>query len=76
MGEAVYPNACRLLITADCGGSNGHRVCLWRRELQKLSGELRMTIQVCHFPPGTRRGTRLSTGCSATSQPTGEPGAR
>ena len=59
MGEAVYPNACRLLITADCGGSNGHRVRLWRRELQKLSDELRMTIQVCHFPPGTSKWNKI-----------------
>jgi len=59
MGEAVYPNACRLLITADCGGSNGHRVRLWRRELQKLSDELRMTVQVCHFPPGTSKWNRI-----------------
>jgi transposase len=59
MGEAVYPHAPRLLITADCGGSNGHRVRLWRRELQKLADELRMTIQVCHFPPGTSKWNKI-----------------
>lgn len=59
MGSAVYPNARRLLITADCGGSNGNRVRLWRRELQKLADELRMTIRVCHFPPGTSKWNKI-----------------
>lgn len=54
MGRALYPTGRRLLIAADCGGSNGYRVGLWRVELQKLADELQMTIQVCHFPPGTR----------------------
>jgi hypothetical protein len=53
MGKAVYPNAGHVLITADCGGSNGYRVRLWRRELQKLADEQQLSIQVCHFPPGT-----------------------
>jgi len=59
MGEATYPRAARLLITADCGGSNGHRVRLWRRELQKLADELRLTVQVCHFPPGTGKWNKI-----------------
>ena len=40
MGRARYPQARRLLITADCGGSNGARVRLWKRELQALANEL------------------------------------
>lgn len=59
MGEAVYPHARRLLITADCGGSNGYRVRLWRRELQKLADELKLSIQVCHFPPGTSKWNKI-----------------
>ena len=59
MGEATYPHATCLLITADCGGSNGHRVRLWRRELQKLADELMLTIQVCHFPPGTSKWNKI-----------------
>ena len=59
MGEEVYPRARRLLITADCGGSNGYRVRLWRRELQKLADELQLTIQVCHFPPGTSKWNKI-----------------
>src|SRR4051794_16620490 len=42
-------------LTADCGGSNGYRVRLWKRELQKLADELGIEIQVCHFPPGTSK---------------------
>ena len=59
MGEAVYPRSRRLLITADCGGSNGYRVRLWRRELQKLADELQLAIQVCHFPPGTSKWNKI-----------------
>jgi transposase len=59
MGSPLYPLAHRLLITADCGGSNGYRIRLWRVELQKLADELRITIQVCHFPPGTSKWNKI-----------------
>lgn len=59
MGQIVYPQARRLLITADCGGSNGYRVRLWRRELQKLADELQMPVQVCHLPPGTSKWNKI-----------------
>jgi hypothetical protein len=41
------------MITADGGGSNGSRVRLFKLELQKLADETGLTLQVCHFPPGT-----------------------
>lgn len=59
MGAPTYPGARRLLITADCGGSNGNRLRLWRRELQKLADELRLTVQVCHVPPGTSKWNKI-----------------
>ena len=59
MGEAVYRGARRLLITADCGGSNGYRVRLWRRELQKLADEFQLSIEVSHFPPGTSKRNKI-----------------
>jgi len=59
MGQPLYPTARRLLITADCGGSNGYRVRLWRFALQKLADELAMTVQVCHFPPGTSKWNKI-----------------
>ena len=56
IGRVRYPDATRLLITADGGGSNGSRVRLWKRELQKLVNELGLDIVVSHLPPGTRIG--------------------
>ena len=54
-GHARYPQAGRLLITADGGGSNGSRVRLWKWELQQLADETGLIIGVCHFPPGTSK---------------------
>ena len=59
MGRDRYPDAKSLLITADCGGSNGARVRLWKRELQGLADELGMTITVCHLPPGTSKWNKI-----------------
>jgi len=55
MGRPLYGDAQRLLITADCGGSNGYRVRLWRWQLQRLADELGREVRVCHFPPGTSK---------------------
>lgn len=59
MGRERYPAAEQLTITADCGGSNGARVRLWKRELQKLADETGLTIQVSHYPPGTSKWNRI-----------------
>jgi transposase len=59
LGRRRYPRAKRLLITADSGGSNGSRSRLWKVELQKLSNELRLEIEVCHFPPGTSKWNKI-----------------
>jgi len=59
LGQARYPNATRLQITADCGGSNGNRVRLWKVELQKLTDELGLEIHVSHLPPGTSKWNRI-----------------
>jgi hypothetical protein len=59
MGREAYPEARRLLITADSGGSNGARVRLWKLELQKLADETGLEISVCHFPPGTSKWNRI-----------------
>jgi hypothetical protein len=57
--SARYPDATRLLITADGGGSNGSRVRLWKRELQKLANELGLDIVVSHLPPGTSKWNKI-----------------
>jgi len=59
MGKPLYPNAKRLLITADGGGSNGYRVRLWKLELQKLADETGLEMAVCHFPPGTSKWNKI-----------------
>jgi hypothetical protein len=59
LGQARYPDATRLLITADGGGSNGWRVRLWKRELQKLANELGLDIVVSHLPPGTSKWNKI-----------------
>jgi hypothetical protein len=59
LGKSRYPDAKRLLITADCGGSNGVRVRLWKRELQKLVNEIGVKITVAHLPPGTSKWNRI-----------------
>ena len=59
MGQPLYPKAKRLLITADCGGSNGYRLRLWRTQLQQLADECGLTLEVCHFPPGTSKWNKV-----------------
>ena len=59
MGCKSYPEAKKLMITADCGGSNGYRVRLWKKELQKLADEVGLEISVCHFPPGTSKWNKI-----------------
>ena len=59
MGRQRYPQARQLLITADGGGSNGHRVRLWKLELSRLASDTGLEIQVCHFPPGTSKWNKI-----------------
>jgi hypothetical protein len=59
LGQARYPSATRLVITADCGGSNGNRTRLWKTELQRLSDLTGLQITVCHFPPGTSKWNKI-----------------
>ena len=59
MGQNRYPHATRLLVTADGGGSNGHRVRLWKVELQRLANTLGIPITVCHLPPGTSKWNKI-----------------
>ena len=59
MGIERYPNAPKLLITADGGGSNGSRNRLWKTELQNLANETGLEISVCHFPQGTSKWNKI-----------------
>jgi len=59
VGLCAYPDADRLLICADGGGSNGSRVRLWKHQLAELARETGLTITVCHLPPGTSKWNKI-----------------
>ena len=59
MGRQRYPDATELTITADCGGSNGARVRLWKVQLQRLADETGLTLHVRHYPPGTSKWNKI-----------------
>jgi hypothetical protein len=58
-GPTCYPQASRLLITADGGGSNGYRTRLWKTELAALAADTAVQITVCHLPPGTSKWNKI-----------------
>jgi hypothetical protein len=59
MGQAAYPHARRLLITADAGGSNSYRTRAWKAELAAFALETGLAATVCHFPPGTSKWNKI-----------------
>ena len=59
IGRARHPGMSHLMITADGGGSNGSRLRLWKWSLQQLADETGLTIQVCHYPPGTSKWNKI-----------------
>ena len=59
MGRKHHPEAQRLLITADAGGSNGSRLRLWKTEIQKLANQMQIPVAICHFPPGTSKWNKI-----------------
>ena len=59
VGSECYPDASRLLITADGGGSNGYRTRLWKTELAALAAQTGLAITVCHLPPGTSKWNKI-----------------
>jgi transposase len=59
IGRAQYPQAARLLISADAGGSNGYRVRAWKAELAQLAAQTGLAITVCHLPPGTSKWNKV-----------------
>jgi hypothetical protein len=59
MGSRRFPHATKLMITADGGGSNSSRNRLWKITLQGLANELALTLQICHFPPGTSKWNKI-----------------
>lgn len=58
-GKKDYSKAKSIILTADCGGSNGVRIRLWKSELQKLANQTELTITVLHYPPGTSKWNKI-----------------
>ena len=75
LGYRRHCQARRLLITADSGGSNSSRNRLWKVELQRLSDETGLEIEVCHFPPGTSKWNKIEHRlfCHVTRNWRGQP---
>jgi Rhodopirellula transposase DDE domain len=75
LGRRRHPQANRLLITADSGGSNSSRNRLWKVELQRLSDETGLEMEVCHFPPGTSKWNKIEHRlfCHVTRNWRGQP---
>jgi hypothetical protein len=59
VGRPTYPQADRLLICADGGGSNGYRTRLWKAELQRFAAATGLAVTVCHLPPGTSKWNKI-----------------
>lgn len=59
MGSHLYPNADRVMIVADSGGSNSPRTRLWKKSIQEIADTTDMMIDVCHFPPGTSKWNKI-----------------
>ena len=58
-GRHEYPQAGRLLVCADSGGSNGYRIRLWKFELQSFADDTGLWMTVCHLPPGTSKWNKI-----------------
>jgi Rhodopirellula transposase DDE domain len=58
-GKDAYPDATRLLVTCDAGGSSGHSNRAWKAGLAELAAETGLEITVCHFPPGTSKWNKI-----------------
>ena len=59
IGKNTFPEAKRIYITCDSGGSNGSRVWLWKYYLQKIADTTGLEIHVSHFPPGTSKWNKI-----------------
>jgi len=55
-GSRHYPYADRLLVLADCGGSNGYRIRLWKHQLRvAFCDRFGLEVKICHYPPGSSK---------------------
>lgn len=59
IGSQTFPEADKIYINCDNGGSNGSRLHLWKYELQQLADYTGLEIHVSHFPPGTSKWNKI-----------------
>jgi hypothetical protein len=59
LGKNTYPDARKLYITGDNGGSNGSRVKLWKKQLQEFATITGLEVHISHFPPGTSKWNKI-----------------
>ena len=58
-GRLDYPDADRLLITADSGGANSADSTLFKIDLAAFADESGLTVNISHFPPGTSKWNKV-----------------
>ena len=75
MGQEMYPECTRVMITADCGGSNSYRSMLWKSELQELANKIGRELWIFHYPPGTSKWNKIEHRmfCYMTKNTRGRP---
>ena len=59
VGKNTFPDAKKLYITADSGGSNGVRVRLWKYELQQIADYTGLELHISHYPSGTSKWNKV-----------------
>ncbi len=59
VGKRTFPDAKCLYVTADCGGSNGYRVKMWKYQLQQFANRVGLVVHVSHYPPGTSKWNKV-----------------
>jgi len=61
----TYPEATRIYINGDGGGSNSSRSRLFKSGLQEFASQRGLEVHVLHFPPGTNKWNKIDTDCFA-----------
>ena len=59
VGKHTFPNAKRIYINADGGGSNRPRGLQWKYQLQQIADITGLEIHMSHFPPGTSKWNKI-----------------
>lgn len=58
-GKYTYPDATKIFITCDSGGSNSVNGRLWKQQLVEFSRITGLEVHVSHFPAGTSKWNKV-----------------